>query len=109
MSEDVKVEQRSGDVFKDLGFSNTEAEQVLLKADLAVEIYKIIEAQKLTQAKAGKILSIDPSDISRLKKGDFNRFSVERLFTLLNRFNRNIEIRITPAEDREGHQRVVAV
>ena len=109
MSEDVKVEQSSGDVFKDLGFSNTEAEQVLLKADLAVEIYKIIEAQKLTQAKAGKILGIDPSDISRLKQGDFNRFSVERLFTLLNRFNRNIEIRITPTEDREGHQRVIAI
>ena len=96
-------------MFKDLGFSDAEAERALLKADLALEIDNIIEAQKLTQAKAGKILGIDPSDISRLKGGDFNRFSVERLFAFLNRFNRNIEIRITPAEDREGHQRVVAV
>ena len=109
MSEDVKVEQSSGNVFKDLGFSDAEAERALLKADLAIEIYNIIEAQKLTQAQAGKILGVDPSDISRLKGGDFNRFSVERLFTLLNRFNRNIEIRITPAEDSGGHQRVVAV
>ena len=109
MSEDVKVEQSSGNVFKDVGFSDTEAERALLKTDLAFEIHNIIEARKLTQAKAGKILGIDPSDISRLKAGDFNRFSIERLFTLLNRFNRNIEIRITPAEDREGHQRVVAV
>ena len=108
-SGDTKVEQSSGNVFKDVGFSDTEAERALLKADLALEIYNIIESQKLTQAQAGKILGIDPSDISRLKAGDFNRFSVERLFTLLNRFNRNIEIRITPAEDREGHQRVVAV
>ena len=89
-------------MFKDLGFSDTEAERALLKADLAVEIYNIIEAQKLTQAEAGKILGVALSDISRLKKGDFNRFSVERLFTLLNRF-RNIEIRITPVEDGEGH------
>ena len=109
MSEDVKVEQSSGNVFKDLGFSDAEAEQALLKADLAFEIYNIIEGRKLTQAKAGEILGVDPSDISRLKKGDFNRFSVERLFTLLNRFNRNIEIRITPAEDKVGHQRVIAV
>ena len=108
-SGDTKVEQSSGNVFKDVGFSDTEVERALLKADLALEIYNIIESQKLTQAQAGKILGIDPSDISRLKAGDFNRFSVERLFTLLNRFNRNIEIRITPAEDREGHQRVVAV
>ena len=96
-------------MFKDLGFSDAEAERALLKADLAFEIYNIIEKQKLTQAKAGKILGVDPSDISRLKKGNFNRFSVEQLFTLLNHFNRNIEIRITPAEDREGYQRVVAV
>ena len=109
MSENVKVEQSSGNVFKDVGFSDAEAERALLKADLALEIYNIIEAQKLTQAQAGKILGVDPSDISRLKGGDFNRFSVERLFTLLNRFNRNIEIRITPAEDSGGHQRVVAV
>ena len=109
MSKDVKVEQSSGNVFKDVGFSDAEAERALLKADLAIEIYNIIEAQKLTQAQAGKILGVDPSDISRLKQGDFNRFSVERLFTFLNRFNRNIEIRITPAEDSGGHQRVVAV
>jgi predicted XRE-type DNA-binding protein len=109
MSEDVKIEQSSGNVFKDVGFSDAEAEQALLKADLAFEIYNIIEGRKLTQAKAGKILGVEPSDISRLKNGDFNRFSVERLFTLLNRFNRNIEIRITPAEDKVGHQRVVAV
>ena len=109
MSEDVKIERSSGNVFKDVGFSDAEVEQALLKADLAFEIYNIIEGRKLTQAKAGKILGVAPSDISRLKNGDFNRFSVERLFTLLNRFNRNIEIRITPAEDKVGHQRVVAV
>ncbi|RKU13313.1 transcriptional regulator [Candidatus Poribacteria bacterium] len=109
MSESVKVEQSTRSVFKDVGFSDAEAERALLKADLAFEIYNIIERRKLTQAKAGKILGVDPSDISRLKGGDLNRFSVERLFTLLNRLNRNVEIRITPAEDREGHQRVVAV
>ena len=62
-SGDTKVEQSSGNVFKDVGFSDTEAERALLKADLALEIYNIIEARKLTQAKAGKILGVDPSDI----------------------------------------------
>ena len=41
MSEAVKVEQSSGNVFKDLGFSDVEVERALLKADLAVEIYNI--------------------------------------------------------------------
>ncbi len=109
MSEDVKFEQSSGNVFKDIGFSDAEAERELLKADLAFEIYSILEGRKLTQAKAREILGINQSDVSRLKNGDFDRFSVERLFTFLNRLNRNVEIRITSAEDTVGHQRVVAV
>ena len=109
VSEDVKFEQSCGNVFKDLGFSDAEAERNLLKADLAFEIYNILEGRKLTRARAGEILGVDPSDVSRLKKGDFNRFSVERLFALLNRLNRNVEIRITPTEDAVGHQRVTAV
>ena len=64
-------------MFNDVGFSDTEADRALLKTDLAFEIHNIIETRKHTQAKAGKILGIDPSDISRLKAGDFNRFSVE--------------------------------
>lgn len=109
MSETIKFEQSSGNVFRDIGFSDVEAERELLKADLAFEIYSILEERKLTQTKAGEILGINQSDVSRLKNGDFSRFSVERLFAILNRLNRNIEIRITPSEDRSGHQRVVAV
>lgn len=109
MSEDTKFKQSSGNVFKDLGFSDAEAEQELLKADLAFEIHSILEGRKLTLAKAAKILGVDSSDVSRLKKGEFDRFSVERLFACLNRLNRNIEIRITPAEDTVGHQRVVTI
>ena len=45
MSEDVKAKQSSGNVFKDVGFSDTEAERALLKADLAIEIHNIIEPQ----------------------------------------------------------------
>ena len=109
MNEEVKFEPSSGNVFKDMGFSNAEAERALIKADLALAIYSILKERKLTQAKAGEILGVNQSDVSRLKNGDFDRFSVERLFAFLNRLNRNVEIRITSAEDLQGHQRVVAV
>ena len=109
MTENVRFERSSGNVFKDIGFPEAEAERELLKADLAVEIYRILTDRKLTQAKAGELLGVDQADVSRLKNGDFDRFSVERLFAFLNRLNRNVEIRITPAENAKGHQRVVAV
>jgi predicted XRE-type DNA-binding protein len=51
MSEDVKVEQSSGNVFKDLGFSDAEAERAMLKADLAFEIHNIIEATSLVEGR----------------------------------------------------------
>lgn len=109
MSEATKFEKSSGNIFLDLGFSSSEAEQELLKADLAFEILTILQQRRLTQVKAGKILGIDQSDVSRLKKGEFDRFSVERLFTFLNRLNRDVEVRLIPAKDRTGHQRVVTV
>lgn len=109
MTENIRFEQSSGNVFKDIGFPEAEAERELLKADLAVEIYRIIAGRKLTQAKTGELLGVDQADVSRLKNGDFDRFSVERLFAFLNRLNRNVEIRITPTKNAKGHQRVVAV
>ena len=108
MTENIRFEQSSGNVFKDIGFPEAEAERELLKADLAVEIYRILKGRKLTQAKAGELLGVDQSDVSRLIHGDFDRFSVERLFTFLNRLDRNVEIRITPAKNAKGYQRVAA-
>ena len=109
MTKNIRFERSSGNVFKDIGFPEAEAERELLKADLAVEIHRIIAGRKLTQAKAGELLGVDQADVSRLKNGDFNRFSVERLFAFLNRLNRNVEIRITPTKNAKGYQRVVAV
>jgi predicted XRE-type DNA-binding protein len=97
----------SGNVFVDIGFSEEEAERELLRSDLAFEIYSILEERKLAQSEIGKVLDIDQSDVSRLKNGEFQRFSLERLLTFLNRLNRDVEIRITPTKDMYGHQRVV--
>jgi len=96
-------------VFKEIGFAEGEAERELLKADLAVEIYRIIAGRKLTPAKAGELLGADQADVSGLQNGELDRFSVERLFAFLNRLNRNVEVRITPTKNAKGHQRVVAV
>ena len=109
MSEGNRFEQSSGNVFQDIGFPVAEAERELLKADLACEIQTILQKRKLTQANAGEILSIDRADVSRLKNGDFDRFSVDRLFTFLNRLNHNVEIQITPSGENGEHQRGIAV
>lgn len=89
----IEYEKSSGNVFKDLGFPNPELEQ--LKSALSFEIFTILNERKLTQAQGAKILGIDQPQVSRLKNGDFTRFSVERLIKLLNKLDRDINISIT--------------
>lgn len=107
MSEEIRFEKNSGNIFKDLGLPD--ADELFLKAKLGFEVFRIIEDRQLTQVQAAKILGVKQPEISRLKKGKFNHYSVERLLTFLNRLNRDVEIRIMPVADREGHQRVVAL
>ena len=107
MSEQIPSEKSSGNVFKDLDLPD--AEELFLKAKLGFEVFQIIEKRKLTQTEAAEILGVKQPEISRLKQGQFNHCSVERLMTFLNRLNHDVEIRIIPSEDRQGEQRVVAL
>ena len=109
MSRSIKVEEGSGNIFKDLGFSDEVSEKELLKAQLSAEIFRILKERKLTQVEAAKLLGIKQVEVSRLKAAKLSDYSVERLMRFLNQLHRDIEIRIIPSEDREGQQRVVAV
>ncbi len=109
MNQFAQLYPSSGNVFRDIGIPVAEAERELLKADLAFVIHTILEKRKLTRSKAGNMLGIDLSDVSRLKNGNFGCFSVERMFTFLNSLNYNVEIHITPSGENGVHQRVIAV
>jgi predicted XRE-type DNA-binding protein len=58
----IEYEESSGNVFADLGLPNPDQE--LLKANLMLQILRAINARKLTQAKAGKILGIPQPHVS---------------------------------------------
>lgn len=105
MSKNVKFEESSGNVFADLNLPD--AEELFLKATLGYEVFQIIEERKLTQAEAADILGVKQPEISRLKNGKFNHYSVERLLTFLTRLKHDIEIRIIPTENQIGKQRVM--
>ena len=107
MSEEIKIEESSGNVFLDIGFSKEEAEREQLRVDLVIKVYRLLEELKLTPAKAEARFGLNPSDVSRIQKGDFD-FNVDELFTILNQLNRNIEIHITPSDEKVGHLQVVS-
>lgn len=94
----VTVERSSGNVFHDLGFKN--AEELQLKAALAAQILGAIRERGITQKAAAQMSGLKSPDISNICNARLDGISVERLFLVLNRLGRNIEIRVS-AEDRE--------
>ena len=94
------VKQGSGNVFRDLGFPNPEREQ--LKAQLTLQIYRIIKARKLTQTAAGEILGIKQPHVSGLMRGHSGNFSVERLMDFLTALGQDVEISVKPTRRERG-------
>jgi predicted XRE-type DNA-binding protein len=97
---DIQIEESSGNVFADLGLPLPE--ESLVKADLAIQINKLIKKRKLNQTAAAKLLGLDQPKISALSRGRLSGFSVERLFKLLATLNQDIEIVIKPHQSRES-------
>ena len=77
----MKVERSSGNVFADLALPDSDAH--LAKADLVTRIDKIIRKRGLKQIEAAKLLGLSQSDVSRLLRGNFREYSMERLMRLL--------------------------
>ena len=94
----VAHEESSGNVFADLGLPHPEQE--LLKARLTLQIYRIIKARRVTQAKAGEILGIRQPQVSLLMRNRSGNFSVERLRDFLTALGHDVEVRVTPRPRR---------
>ncbi len=108
MSDDIIVEESSGNIFADLGYPD--AEEVLAKSRLAQRIAELIEKQNLTQVQAASILGIDQPKISKLMRGQLREFSTDRLFRFLNAMNQDVEIviREKPQERKQAILSVIA-
>lgn len=103
-----RVIKGSGNVFRDIGLEN--ADEILLKAQLTHQIYKILKERGLSQHEAAKILVLKQPDVADLMNGMFKDFSVDLLLSLLARLHREVEIVIKPlAEGEQGAIRVSAL
>ena len=104
-TDNVKIERSSGNVFADLGLPDAEGH--LLKAELIMRIDEIIRRRGLKQVEAARVLGLSQPDVSRLLRGSFREYSVERLLRLLTALGRDVEIVIRdPGTQRPGRVRV---
>lgn len=101
--EKLEVARGSGNVFRDLGLKNADAEQ--FKAILAAEIIKSLDRERLTVRAAHRRTGIAAADFSRIRNAELGRFTVDRLMSIINRLGSRIEVkvRVRPIETI-GHE-----
>ena len=82
----------SGNVFRDLGHKNADADQ--FKAILAAEIIKALDRDGLSVHAAQGRTGIAAADFSRIRNADLGRFTVDHLMSIINRLGLAVEVRI---------------
>ncbi len=108
MKKKGKFTESSGNVFEDLGLED--ASELAIKSDLVAAIYRTITARGFkNQTEAAVLMGIDQPRVSKLMRGYFDEYSVERLLEFLAALGNDIEIRVRRrAKAKRGHIRVRA-
>jgi predicted XRE-type DNA-binding protein len=77
--------ESSGNVFKDLRFTN--ADELQARAELTRQIRNILQRRQLSQRAAVQLLELAQPDVARLVKGRYTGFSLDRPMTLVRRLD----------------------
>ncbi len=91
-SDKLEVTRGSGNVFRDLGHRNADAEQ--LKAILAAEIIKALDREGLSVRAAHNRTRIAAADFSRIRNANLGRFTLDRLMSIINRLGSRVEVKV---------------
>ena len=101
----IKIEEGSANVYADLGYDD--AEEMLVKAQLAMKISVIIKRRKLTQAAVSEILGLSQPKVSLMLRGQLRGISEDRMMRCLAALGQDVKIVVRPA--RKGHTGTLSV
>jgi predicted XRE-type DNA-binding protein len=103
----IEIEEGSSNVYADLGVAD--ADEMLVKAQLATKIGEIIKGRKWSQQQAADVLGIPQSKLSKMLRGQFRGVSEAKMLDCLARLGRDVQIVVSPARRAAsvGHVAVV--
>lgn len=93
MTEELELVRGSGNVFRDLGHKGADIEQA--KALLAAEIVGVLDEQELSTRGAAGRSGIDHSEFARIRNAKLDRFTIDRLMTILNRLGQQVDVNVS--------------
>jgi predicted XRE-type DNA-binding protein len=96
----VRITPSTGNVFRDLGFSKEESEHLLVRADLLIQVQKVIASRGLKQAEAASILQVTQPRVSDLLRGRIDLFSTDGLIDMLARLGVGVRFVVRQTRSR---------
>ena len=103
----IEIEKGSGNIYADLGMA--EADEMIVKAQLATKIGEIIKGRKWSQQKAAEILGLTQPKLSKMLRGQFRGISEAKMLDCLARLGRDVQIVIGPARRAVSAGRIAVV
>lgn len=97
MSEKLKMERGSGNIFLDVGFDKAEAENLKLRSALMMRIEDWVKASGLTQAAAAKVLGLTQPRLNALLKGKIGLFSLDALVNVASKAGLSVRLVVKKA------------
>ena len=92
-----------GNVFADIGVPNAEEHFVKAQLVFVFRIDSIMKERQMKQVDAASLLGIRQPDVSKMLRGEFRQFSVERLLRFLVALGQDVEIVVRPHRgDKDG-------
>lgn len=97
--EPLEVTYGSGNVFRD--FNDPDADFHQLQAILAARIIGVLDDRKLSVRQAQKVTGFAAADFSRIRNAKLDRFTIDRLMTMLNHLGQDVEVsvKVQPRHD----------
>ena len=97
MTERLKIERGSGNVFRDIGFSPEEAQNLHLRSELMTRVEQFVKRSGVTQTGAARALGITQPRLNDLLRGKIDKFSLDALVNMLGRAGMRVELRVKKA------------
>ena len=91
------VTKGSGNIFRDLGFSEERSAELILKSSLLQALQETIRERGWKQVEAAARLGIDQAKVSKLLAGQMAGFSIERLVHYLSVLGQDVEVTVRRA------------
>lgn len=91
------VTKGSGNIFRDIGFSEERSAELLLKSSLLLALQETIKGRGWKQVEAAAQLGIDQAKVSKLLAGQMAGFSIERLVHFLSLLGQDVEVTVRKA------------